>query len=616
MPAYTLTVDSELLNLDSYPSKATFSLKRASVVDSFVIVPDLKRTVQITGTQFNVRLLANTPGSVYEVVFYSLSNELMRAFFIMPEGDANFADLDLLTAWPVAATSQGGGGTTTFLGLTDTPNAYSGQAGKVVTVKPNETGVEFAVGGSGEDGKSAYQSWVESYTTENIYLTQTTVVQLQQSTNLTNNQFITQMSLQTAYEQWLGTDDSGIPNQFITQNNLLTAYNQWLTQHIGGTISQFITENHQSAYQSWLTTNVSNIKNQFITQLNEVYNAYNIYQIYADAHPSVDISQFIVQFNMQTKFNQWVESRLEYLTSDKFAASLKGRDGKSPALDPLEKFWISICARYVPDAGSGNPVLIDPEAPPDPALENDLLINRIIVPTDIFFEQQQVQLVNDVPEDCPSVVMTSSNGFEIREVGSYQSASPVFYDEIELVSQPDGKLLLPLELQERLYVPRGSVLEFRWATTPSVESVKTFTLAAKKKREVSTDTAIVKLSGTFQIHDSIEGWLKSIDSGLRVGISLNNFSFFSDQFLFGGLFDSDFFYTAYSAVATGYSAGFYQNGTATIKNMSGVERELTLVPSEAAGIPSSIDENPADLPANMRFEGRGLVISFAANQGD
>ena len=45
------------------------------------------------------------------------------------------------TAWTIA--SAGGGGTTTLLGLTDTPDTYSGQAGKTLIVNAGETAVEF-----------------------------------------------------------------------------------------------------------------------------------------------------------------------------------------------------------------------------------------------------------------------------------------------------------------------------------------------------------------------------------------------------------------------------------------------------------------------------------------
>jgi hypothetical protein len=43
----------------------------------------------------------------------------------------------------VDVASGGGGGATTFLALTDTPNTYTGQGGKKVVVKTDETGLEF-----------------------------------------------------------------------------------------------------------------------------------------------------------------------------------------------------------------------------------------------------------------------------------------------------------------------------------------------------------------------------------------------------------------------------------------------------------------------------------------
>lgn len=50
-------------------------------------------------------------------------------------------------AW--AAESGGGGGASAFTDLTDTPSSYSGQAGKVVTVKGDATGLEFVTPSAG-----------------------------------------------------------------------------------------------------------------------------------------------------------------------------------------------------------------------------------------------------------------------------------------------------------------------------------------------------------------------------------------------------------------------------------------------------------------------------------
>lgn len=63
---------------------------------------------------------------------------------------------DLLTdTWLTIATGSGGssgGGSGTFLGLTDTPLAFTGQAGKVAAVNIGETALEFIPGGGGGAG--------------------------------------------------------------------------------------------------------------------------------------------------------------------------------------------------------------------------------------------------------------------------------------------------------------------------------------------------------------------------------------------------------------------------------------------------------------------------------
>lgn len=69
--------------------------------------------------------------------------------------------VDLSAGWPAAElvdVGLGGFGNT-FLDLTDTPSAYTGQAGKVVAVKGDETGLEFVAGGSGGSTQ------IDTYTT-------------------------------------------------------------------------------------------------------------------------------------------------------------------------------------------------------------------------------------------------------------------------------------------------------------------------------------------------------------------------------------------------------------------------------------------------------------------
>jgi Concanavalin A-like lectin/glucanases superfamily/Chaperone of endosialidase len=58
----------------------------------------------------------------------------------------------------VITAAGGGGGSTTLLGLTDVPDSYTGQAGKVLAVNPGETGTEFVtpVAGGGAPTDAEY----------------------------------------------------------------------------------------------------------------------------------------------------------------------------------------------------------------------------------------------------------------------------------------------------------------------------------------------------------------------------------------------------------------------------------------------------------------------------
>ncbi len=67
------------------------------------------------------------------------SSESNGAFEPVLEGSVNYHELILSEG----SQSGSGGGSTTYLGLTDTPSTYSGQSGKRVTVKADETGLEF-----------------------------------------------------------------------------------------------------------------------------------------------------------------------------------------------------------------------------------------------------------------------------------------------------------------------------------------------------------------------------------------------------------------------------------------------------------------------------------------
>lgn len=62
--------------------------------------------------------------------------------------------------------SGGGGGATAFTDLSDVPNAYTGQANKVVSVKGDETGLEFTTAGGG--GSQDLQSVLDEGSSANI----------------------------------------------------------------------------------------------------------------------------------------------------------------------------------------------------------------------------------------------------------------------------------------------------------------------------------------------------------------------------------------------------------------------------------------------------------------
>lgn len=57
--------------------------------------------------------------------------------------DTNNGELSVRTNSGTTVSLEGGGGATTFTGLTDTPSSYSSQAGKVLQVNSGETAVEF-----------------------------------------------------------------------------------------------------------------------------------------------------------------------------------------------------------------------------------------------------------------------------------------------------------------------------------------------------------------------------------------------------------------------------------------------------------------------------------------
>ncbi len=99
---YTLHIDPVSLGIPGATS-CEIALLRATVVDSFVIVPQFKK--RITSLPADCKMIPNDPGSIYEITFFSQGKAESSAFFEMPDHNANLDDLDLLSAWPAPETN-------------------------------------------------------------------------------------------------------------------------------------------------------------------------------------------------------------------------------------------------------------------------------------------------------------------------------------------------------------------------------------------------------------------------------------------------------------------------------------------------------------------------------
>jgi hypothetical protein len=144
---YILTIVGSELNLTADFVRAEINNRRSYLNDSFITIPELSiKQLGIIDSTLEVRLLPNDYGSFYEIALFDINdNELLRCFFIMPDADSNLHELRLLTAYPEVTSIA-----TSFLALSDTPNSYLGQAGKMVAVKADESGLEFIEGCTGE----------------------------------------------------------------------------------------------------------------------------------------------------------------------------------------------------------------------------------------------------------------------------------------------------------------------------------------------------------------------------------------------------------------------------------------------------------------------------------
>lgn len=103
--------------------------------------------------------LANTHDLSSDIDHDALTNFEAGEHFEMLDEDnmASNSNTKAATQQSIKAYVDAGGGGGTFLGLSDTPANYTGEAGKLVTVKDTEDGLEFSLGGGATPIKvSAY----------------------------------------------------------------------------------------------------------------------------------------------------------------------------------------------------------------------------------------------------------------------------------------------------------------------------------------------------------------------------------------------------------------------------------------------------------------------------
>lgn len=96
--------------------------------------------------------------NAYDSAIELTSNPTLFSDFVV-DGNTFLTVSALQTALlPVLYTrSTLGGGASAFTDLTDVPSAYTGQGGKVVSVKGTEDGLEFTTGGGGSSNLAFYQ---------------------------------------------------------------------------------------------------------------------------------------------------------------------------------------------------------------------------------------------------------------------------------------------------------------------------------------------------------------------------------------------------------------------------------------------------------------------------
>lgn len=169
--------------------------------------------------------------------------------------------LDCLCEDITALEAGGGGGTgvSTFLGLSDTPASYSGQAGKRVVVNGTEDGLEFETitGGDDGDGLTLDYSTSEQTTTrtwfggETIYQKTINFGTLPNNTTTSVAHNITNLEYVIRHEFWAERSSDGNQLPIPTVNN--TSLGAALQLNVNTTNVVVRTSSDYSAYTGVIT---------------------------------------------------------------------------------------------------------------------------------------------------------------------------------------------------------------------------------------------------------------------------------------------------------------------------------------------------------------------------
>lgn len=106
------------------------------------------------GTEFAASITGASALTNYIPTSLTVSNEIPGTIVRLVTGTDVITWANIYDARQYMGILQAGGAST-FLGLTDTPSSYSGQANKAVTVKPDESGLEFVTTITGSSSSSA-----------------------------------------------------------------------------------------------------------------------------------------------------------------------------------------------------------------------------------------------------------------------------------------------------------------------------------------------------------------------------------------------------------------------------------------------------------------------------